>query len=266
MPSAPPWTPVSLTTRLGLLVVIGISGGATALAQDMPQAEDSPASTRSQADAPVNPSGQEGQEALDAAVSLYIEGKNAEARNALLRIVSDERRSAELLQETRLWLGEIEYVMGEFQAAEDTYLAALTYEPELRLDPFRHPPDVVAFFNAVRAATEVKETPPPPPPPPPVHVPAEAWRYLVPGGLQLHNEQPVWASVTIASVAGMGGGALGLRLWLQSQDADKDLWGLQLHAENEEQQRLLEPELQRLKSLRVIQNTLGFSALGVWGF
>ncbi|MCB9759042.1 MAG: hypothetical protein H6739_04315 [Alphaproteobacteria bacterium] len=198
---------------------------------------------------------------LDLAVRHYVAGERTAARNELLVLVNDPSLEDEALRtEARLWLGEIQYVMGELQAAESTFEAVLFEHPETRLDPFTHPPDVIAFFDAVRASVQVR-TPKPVIPPPlpvlPIRPPPSKLTIAVPGGLQFYNDQPALGVFTVASVAGLGVTTLGMRLWLQAQDEIPGERGIQIYDDP--------LRVQRLRTVRAVENTLGFTALGIWG-
>lgn len=192
---------------------------------------------------------------LDHAIELYIAGESAQARNELLVIVLDPTLADSALQrEARVWLGEVQYAMGELQAAEDTFRAALAYQPDLVLDPFVHPPDVVAFFDAVRATAQVQV----PVPPFPTDPDRPSWLVLAaPGGIQFYNGQPVLGALTGGTVGGLGAVTLGMRLWLRAQDEDPDRRGVQIYDDPD--------RVRTLRTFRAVENTLGFAALGVWG-
>lgn len=202
---------------------------------------------------------------LEFAINAYIQGDLITARDTLVLLVTDpEVTDPALLREARLWLGEIQYTLGELQAAEKTYQAVLLREPELRLDPYKYPPEVIAFFDAVRAALEAQTPPPNPqgavvtpgPPPRP-----GALLIATPGGLQLHNGQRGLGVLTLTSVGALGLGSLGMRLWLLSLDEDPQTRGVQMEVPIDQ----VEAMEVRLNTIRAVENTLGFTALGVWG-
>ncbi|MEY3213276.1 MAG: hypothetical protein RIT28_3757 [Pseudomonadota bacterium] len=192
---------------------------------------------------------------VDAAIQLYIQGSPGAARDALMLILSEPELAEHrvVLAEARVWLGEVQFVLGEHAAAEATFDAALRDDPTLRLDPFEHPPEVVTFFDAVRAAQPAPETSPRSPAPsgPSMLV------TIAPGGLQLHNGQTRLGAAVIGSVAGMGITSLTMRLWLVSNDDKPGTWGVQVEGD--------EALGQRLRAVKTAENTIGMAALGVWG-
>jgi hypothetical protein len=192
---------------------------------------------------------------VDAAIQLYIQGSPSTARDALMLILSEPELAEhrEILAEARVWLGEVQFVLGEHAAAQATFEAALREDPTLRLDPFEHPPEVVTFFDAVRAAQpKPGETPRSPSPSGPSMLVTVA-----PGGLQLYNGQTRLGAAVIGSVAGMGITCLTMRLWLVSNDDKPGTWGVQVEGD--------EALGQRLRAVKTAENTIGMAALGVWG-
>ena len=109
---------------------------------------------------PILAAEQEPQERIDSAVSIYMAGDLSGARAELIRLVNDPALSEEELQLARILLGEVEYVGGEKEAARNTFRTVLLYDPNYRMDPFRHPPEVVSFFEATRAELSPRESPP----------------------------------------------------------------------------------------------------------
>ena len=193
---------------------------------------------------------------VDAAIQLYIQGSPGAARDALMLILSEPELTEhqEVLADARVWLGEVQFVLGERAAAQATFEAALREDPTLRLDPFEHPPEVVTFFDAVRdAQPQPGDTPRSP-------LPVAGPSMLVtvaPGGLQLYNGQTRLGVAVIGSVAGMGITCLTMRLWLISNDDRPGVWGVQVDGD--------EALGQRLRAVKTAENTIGMAALGVWG-
>lgn len=188
---------------------------------------------------------------LEEALDAYVRGDLREARDALLRLVNDPSlEDAETLQTARVWLGEVHLYMGDRDAARSTYRTVLLYDRSLRLDPFQHPPDVVAFFDSVRA--EVDSTSPPPRTQTSTLPPLSA--YLWPGGVQLHNDRPVAAALTTVGVAASAGTVGGLTVYLVRQDMDGSTPGIQV----------TEPRDQTLSQLRAAQWTVAAAGMGLW--
>lgn len=199
------------------------------------------------------------EEELEAAIVQYLSGELETARLSMIRLANDPRvEDSDLGQRVRLYLGEVQYVMGEQQAAWSTFLAVLLEDPTFRMDPFVHPPDVIAYFESVREYAErFQARPPPPPPPPDPEVPGNPNLFLigVPGGLQFFNEQNVLGYVAIAGIAGSSTAALSLRVHILDQDISDDD-GVQVATEDE---RI------RLERLRVWRNVCLGTTGGVWG-
>lgn len=193
------------------------------------------------------------QQRIDAAVSLYIAGDLPGARAELIRLVSDPALSDEELQLARIWLGEVEYVGGEREAARSTFRTVLLYDPEYRMDPFSHPPEVVSFFEATRAELSRPEDPLAPllPSRPPL---PRSLAWLLPGGMQINNGRPLLGASAFVGVAVMAGSTLPIRFWLVSQDQDPGVYGIDV------------PSAQRtqVRRVRAAQLSLGTAAGVLW--
>ena len=219
-----------------------------------PAAADTPVE---QASAETSP-----EERLEEAIRTYLSGELAEARNQLIVLVHDEDLSdPELLEEARVWLGEVHYLLGDTAAAEAVFRTAIYQNPDLTLDTFNHPPQVVAFFESVKA--EIGRVPEPVEvTPPPVVVATPTFiHWTMPGGLQFYNQQPGWGTATLAGVSLSAIGTLGVNLYLRGFDDLPDQFGIQLtgHANHED------PDgLQRLQRIRTAQ--WGIAGLGLVGW
>lgn len=191
---------------------------------------------------------------IDAAVSLYISGDLPGARAELIRLVNDPSLGESDLQHARIWLGEVEYVGGEREAARSTFRTVLLYDPSFRMDPFLHPPEVVSFFEATRA--ELSRAPDPlpdlPPPRPPL---TRTLAWVVPGGMQFTNGRPVLGVTTFAGVAALAGSTLPMRSWLLAQDQDPGTWGIAVNNEAEEA---------KVRRVRAMQMGAGAAAGLLW--
>lgn len=190
----------------------------------------SPSAAAQEADPTPDSEQQGGFEALlNEATSAYIGGDLPHARTLLLRLVRDPDLSPEELQEARIWLGEVEYMIGEREAARSTFRTVLLYEPGYRMDDFAHPPEVVAFFEATRAELKQPTTPLDPPPDLDRGTPLPLWLALsLPGSSQWHNGHRGLAVMTASGVALTAGGTFAMRRWLVSQDQLPDVWGIDL--------------------------------------
>ncbi|MCB9791916.1 MAG: hypothetical protein H6741_04240 [Alphaproteobacteria bacterium] len=241
-----------------LLQALLLSLPAAAAGLDGDGAQTSPAPV------PVEPGLPAPEQRLEEAVDAYIRGELVQARDMLIQLVTDpDVDDPKLLQEARLWLGEIQYNLNELQAAEKTFQTVLLHDPELRLDPYRYPPDVIAFFDAVRAALEAQRPPDVVDPvrPPPPRAPPSVAAYLAPGGLQFYNKQPGLGALTLTAVGGLGATSLGMRIWLLSRDIDPDTPGVQIEVPVEDVDDLQV----RLNAYQALENSAGFLAIGIWG-
>jgi len=96
---------------------------------------------------------------LEEAVSIYQTGKIHEAQGLLASLANDETYSdPELRQRVRVYLGEVLYRQQDQEAARRVFELVLTADPDFRIDPFRHPPDVCGFFETIRAYIRPSES------------------------------------------------------------------------------------------------------------
>ncbi len=115
---------------------------------------------------------------LEAAVSTYQRGDLEAARGLLVAIVLDgDVIPDHVRQEARIYLGELLFTQGEREEARTFFEQAIRQDPDYRIDPFVHPPEICEFFDYVRALTPVqgKEPDEPPPPPLPKVMPFSVW-------------------------------------------------------------------------------------------
>ncbi|MCP4804832.1 MAG: hypothetical protein GY913_19590 [Proteobacteria bacterium] len=191
------------------------------------------------------------EQALEHALDAYLRGDLRGARDVLLRVVNDPAlEDEEVLQSARAWLGEIYWNMGDREAARSTFRTVLLYDRDYRLDPFQHPPDVVAFYDSVRAEIDAASAPEPLAR---RDLPAPS-AYLWPGGVQLHNDKPLAAALTTVGVAASAGGVAGLRVFLVRQDQDPNTYGIQVP----------EARAESLSQVRAGQWAIAAAGMGLW--
>jgi len=131
--------------------------------RDAPEAAEAGESTEAEApEAPAQPPDDHKGEApattppspadrLTAAVSAYQASRIEEAQVLLAALVNDETYEDEQLrQQARVYLGEVLYRKDNQEAARRVFERVLTQDPDFRIDPFRHPPDVCGFFDTIR--------------------------------------------------------------------------------------------------------------------
>ena len=130
------------------------------------------------------PGGPTQRERLDQAVAVYLQGDVAGARSQLQALLGEgPTLSAEIRQEALVWLGDILYSEEGEGAARTVFLALIASDPAYVMDSFRHPPEVVRYFEALKAANR-------PPDPDPLIVEARPWPVttLVPGGYYYYRQ------------------------------------------------------------------------------
>ncbi|MBN1337628.1 MAG: hypothetical protein JXB39_16875 [Deltaproteobacteria bacterium] len=145
---------------------------------------------------------------LEDALRHHLAGDHEQARVALVDLLNDDRvTDREIRIRARVYLGEVLFVEGNRDASWDAFAALLEDDPRYRLDPYEHPPDVMAFFETVRAArAEGRATLPA------AGVPARVplLAYAPFGAWQIANQEP-WTGWTLATVQVASGVA---SLWL----------------------------------------------------
>ncbi len=216
---------------------------------------DAPAPEETAASAPeetptTTPATDPWREGFDAAVAVYLQGDLAEARSLLgALVVSGHPTDPHQTREAKAYMAEVEYYLGERESAWATFLEIATSDPEYRMDPFVHPPEVVAYFDSVRATSARLS-------PAPVvdSGPAPLGVVLIPGALQLRNGQKGLGVVMAGTVAGLTAGTFALYAALQRYDLDASRVGIQVGA----------PEAQMATTLKNMTNTSRSAAATVW--
>jgi hypothetical protein len=189
-------------------------------------------------------------EGFDAAVEVYLQGDLADARVRLGALAaSGHPTDPHQTREAKAYLAEVEYYLGERESAWATFLEIATLDPEYRLDPFVHPPEVVAYFDSVRA-TSARLSPAPAidPGPAPLGV------ILLPGALQIRNGQKGLGVFMAGTVAGLAAGTFALYGTLQRYDLDATRVGIQVGAS----------EAQMATTLKNMTNASRSAAATVW--
>jgi hypothetical protein len=94
------------------------------------------------------------------AVHLYQTGELEKAAIMLAALINDANLTdSHTRQQAQVYLGEVHYSQENKEEARRLFEAILTTDPAFVMDPFAHPPDVVGFFETIRAYIR----PPPPP-------------------------------------------------------------------------------------------------------
>jgi len=147
---------------------------------------------------------------VDSAIRAYLEGDHDRAVAELMTVTADPRLTDPVVrQRAGLFLAEVLFVRGAREAAWDAFRALLDEQPDIQLDPFEHPPDVVAFFETVRSTGPRQQQPAPQP----VVQPFPRSGFLPIGVYQFQNGQRTRAVLLAAGQLATGTGSA--VLWWQ---------------------------------------------------
>jgi hypothetical protein len=164
-------------------------------------------------------------EILDAALGEYFAGNLESARSTLRRLVlQPEFQQHPSREKGYLALAEVEYYLGERDASWATCVALLGVNPDYKIDPFVHPPEIVAFFESVRAT--LSQNAPRDDTSELLRVPA--WAVLFPGAIQIHNDQRVLGTITLGVVGALSATSTSLFIALRRYDLDLAQPGIQV--------------------------------------
>ena len=201
--------------------------------------------------APVAPTDALGA-ALDQAINTYFSGDLEDARDRLRRLVQNPDLEAHPKRlEAMVYLAEVEYYLGERDASWVSCVAVLALDPNHKIDPFVHPPELVAFFDSVRAAIVQPNSPTAKP-----RKDVPPWTILIPGAPQLYSDQERIGFLTIGSIGALTATSVGLYVALRRYDLDLNRPGIQVSDPNDKAQA---------DRLLLWTNTTRWLAMGVWG-
>lgn len=190
---------------------------------------------------------------LDAALEVYLSGDLAGARADIRRLTRlPDFEASERREEALIYLAEIEYYLGEREAAWSTCQRLVQLSPDYRVDPFVHPPELVAFFDSVRAASLATQAPSTSTD----RAAIPAWALFLPGGIQLHQDQDALGILAITGVGGLAASSAGLYTALKRYDLDLQRPGIQVTSTE---------DLQRADSLLLWTNVTRWSAASLYG-
>jgi len=134
------------------------------------------------------------QDRLEQAVAEYQSGRWDAAQLALTLLMSDATVSQPVQQEARVYLGEVLYARGDEEGARKIFEQVLSIEPDFQVDPFRHPPEILAQFEIARSSVA--------PFPRPEPFRAKFSETFVPGGwFQLRYGRPVTGATLLVTQA-----------------------------------------------------------------
>jgi len=193
---------------------------------------------------------------LDAAIGAYLAGELETARRGFLGLVADaglEQSYPQVRREAQVYLGSLDYNLGDRDAARSTFLSILLEEPDFALDPFAHPPELLAFFDSVRVQAQVMRPVPLPTPDPGPRL--NPLLLVVPGGLQLYNQQRGYGLTVLGGVAGLALATGAINLRLRAMDQDSSATGVQVYTEADKQ---------LAERLKTVNNVTGWSTVALW--
>jgi hypothetical protein len=133
---------------------------------------------------------------LEEAVAEYQSGRWDAAQVALTLLMSDSNVSLPVQQEARVYLGEVLYFRGDDEGARKIFEQVLSIDPDFQVDPFRHPPEILAQFEIARSSVA--------PFPKPEPFRAKFGETLIPGGyFQLRYGRPAMGTALLATQASL---------------------------------------------------------------
>ncbi|MDP2311621.1 MAG: tetratricopeptide repeat protein [Pseudomonadota bacterium] len=155
--------------------------------------------------------------ALSHAIQQYLAGDAAAARAELQVLLAQGPSLApEVRREALLWLGDLLYAEGGPDAARNVFESLLGEAPDYPIDRFAHSPEVVAFFEGLRATVVAK--PPPRPPeldPEPTPWP---WTVLLPGGVGYFIDKKPLAGAIVGGLQ-VAGFTVSVATYLELRDS-----------------------------------------------
>jgi len=165
---------------------------------------------------------------VDAAIRAYLEGNHDRAVAELMAVNAEPKLTDPVVrQRARLFLAEVLFVRGAREAAWDAFRTLLDETPDLQLDPFEHPPDVVAFFETVKTSGPSAA----PAPAPATRAPFPRAGFLPLGVYQFQQGQRSRGVLLAASQIATGTGSVALWWQLRNNptaptEAELPIWEL----------------------------------------
>jgi tetratricopeptide (TPR) repeat protein len=134
---------------------------------------------------------------------LYFEGEHERAlevfQGLLERLDDGEEVPEGLFTEALLYMGEVQYQLGDRAAAWRTFERLLQNDPEQVMSPYHHPREVVHWFELVKQRVNQANSEPPPP-----LKPLPAWGYAPFGVPQLAQGRTARGVVFASLQVGLG--------------------------------------------------------------
>jgi hypothetical protein len=131
---------------------------------------------------------------LEEAVAEYQSGRWDAAQVALTLLMSDSNVSPPVQQEARVYLGEVLYFRGDDEGARKIFEQVLSIDPDFQVDPFRHPPEILAQFEIARSSVA-------PFPKPPAFDTKFGATFIPFGGYHLSHSKPVKGATLLVTQA-----------------------------------------------------------------
>ena len=185
---------------------------------------------------------------VDHGIGLYLEGRLREAKIALQAASATAENNA-IENEALIYLAEIEYYLGERDAAWLTCQRIVANDENYRPDPLVHPPEMLVFFETARIATVESSTTTDSLPDSPASDTGLNLMSFLPGAPQYMRGNRVLGMATGVTFASLSVTSIVLWSTLRTYDTDDDRQGIQVQNNNdlETAQRLLTwTELTRL--------------------
>ncbi len=184
----------------GLSVLAVVGWLATAQAQELPRAPVDPAESSASGEDQDSTAPFAGlatrRQQLKEAVQRYQLGEFEAALASLADLVVAPNISESLRREARVYMAELLLTQGDREGAELFFRKVLSEDRTAELDPFRHPPDVIGFFQYVKAKLDAEVPAPQAASPvtaaPPAPVPRAPWTTAVPfGAYHFSQRRPI---------------------------------------------------------------------------
>ncbi len=153
-------------------------------------------------------------DSLSRARDAYFSGEHERALAEFAALAADEQ-PVEIRLEAMLWLGEVQFVLGDEVGARATFRTLLMLDPEYPISAYEHPLEVVGAFEVVRRA--VREQAPSPARPRPY----PAWGYLPMGAPQFGQGQRGRGAMWTTLQLGFGAASVGTYVYLSQLPAWK---------------------------------------------
>jgi len=183
------------------------------------------------------------QDQLEQAVAEYQSGRWDAAQVALTLLMSDATVSQPVQQEARVYLGEVLYFRGDDEGARKIFEQVLSIDPDFQVDPFRHPPEILAQFEIARSSVA--------PFPRPEPVQTKFSSTLLPFGMyHLRHDRPVMGTTLLVTQAGLA--AVGTILWFGLLPVEERTYVVGT------------PEEQSIKLRNALGPVCGWTAVGIY--